>query len=345
MLFEAWSSSELGLLKNRIAMAPMTRSFSSLDHRAATQAESYYGVRAESGAALILTEGIIVDPTGDGYLDVPYLCNSQQAESWKPIIDRVHKAESKIIAQLWHCGRISHEDFTGGVPPLSSMNEAAEGVNRQNNKPYGIPRAMETEEGAIVVRQFTDAARLACSVGFDGVEIHAGHGYLIDQFLDGNLNKRTDRYGGSVSNRCRLLFEIVESVTKVIASDKIIVRLSPRREVGPKTVEYAELHSMLTELAQGLWERGVRIVDISNAHARYAPNSGEIIRIFRPFWRGLIIGGASLSLEDAQQEVRSGMLDLVTWGRSFIANPDLAKKMQDHEPLKDFDRQMLQHMV
>lgn len=317
----------------------MTRNFSPA-HLATEATAAYYARRAQGGAGLILTEGVIVDPSADGYVDVPHIHTADQAASWKPVIEAVQQAGSRIYCQLWHCGRISHADFTGGLPPVSSTGRAAEGMNRQNGKPFGEPRALEAAEMPDIYRQFVRAAELAMGAGFDGVELHMGHGYLVDQFLDARVNDRTDAYGGTVENRCRFALELVEAVLAAVPAKKVAARISPSRFMG-EIYDWPDMDDMLAYLVPSLWERGLRVLDISCANADYSETAGRAVRIVRPLWPGVIMGGASLARGQAEAEVQAGLLDLVTWGRAFIANPDFVARLADGRDLAEFDRDML----
>ena len=166
----------LGNVRNRVVMAAMTRGFADANHHATKLMLSYYEKRAQNKVGLILTEGVVIHASGDGYNGVPHISTLEQAESWRPIIESVHNAGSKIICQLWHCGRISHSDYTEGFPPVSSTSIQAEGINRQNNKPYGHPSALDAVGIKTVQDYYVIAANNALSVGFDGVQLHLGHG-------------------------------------------------------------------------------------------------------------------------------------------------------------------------
>lgn len=326
--------------KNRIAMSAMTRGFADAEHKATEQMREYYQKRAAGGAGLILTEGIVIDITGDGYNNVPHMANSEQSRSWKSVTDAVHTHGTKIFCQLWHCGRISHSDYTGGKPPVSSTNIAAEGLNRQNNKSFGQPVALD-ERGIHEVHDFyLRAAQLSLDAGFDGIQLHLGHGYLADQFFDARINDRTDKYGGSVQNRCRFALELVEKVLSKFPGEKVMIRISPSREMG-SLYEWPDLDQMLDYLIPAFWSLGVRLLDISCARADYYKTSGKIIRRVRPTWKGCLIGGASLTADQAEAEVAEGLLDMVTWGRTFIANPDLAERIRLRTPWLPFDAAML----
>lgn len=331
-------------VKNRVVMSAMTRSFADANHCATDQIRAYYERRAASGTGLILTEGVVVHPTADGYNNVPHMATAAQSESWKPVIAGVHKHGAKIFCQLWHCGRISHEDYTGGVPPVSSTDVAAEGINRQNGKPYGKPTAL-TPEGIQEVHGYVvDAAKRAIGAGFDGVQLHLGHGYLADSFFDSRINTRTDAYGGSVENRCRFALEQIAALMAVLPASQVIVRISPSRDMGG-IYDWPDLNAMLDHLIPAMYALGVRLLDISCARADYYQTSGRVIRMVRPHWPDVLIGGASLSQTQAEQELADGYLDLVTWGRSFIANPDLVAKIRDARVWAEFDPKQLSELV
>ena len=342
-MFDPFEIEPLGEMKNRIVMSAMTRNFSP-DHVATEKTVKYYEARAAGGAALILTEGVIVHSTADGYVDVPHIQTPEQAHSWRPVVDAVHRAGAKIFCQLWHCGRISHSDFTGGVPPVSSTHQAAAGMNRQNGKPFGTPRALGAEEMPDIYGMFANSARLALDAGFDGVQVHMGHGYLVDQFFDARVNDRKDRYGGTVENRCRFALELLECVLAAVPKEKVMARISPSRDMGG-IYDWPDLEEMIEHLIPTFDGMGLRMLDISCAAADYFATSGRVVRMARPLWPACLIGGASLTQGQAEGEVENGLLDLVTWGRSFIANPDFGARLADGRPVKEFDRAMLAELI
>ncbi|CAA7621640.1 alkene reductase [Magnetospirillum sp. UT-4] len=328
----------LGPVQSRVAMAAMTRSFAA-DHLATQAMLDYYRRRAADGVGLILTEGVIIHRSGDGYNNTPHIETDAQAESWRPVVAAVQAAGARIACQLWHCGRISHSDYTGAAP-VSSTSRAAEGINRQNDKPFGTPRALEAGEMATVYGYYTDAAKRALAVGFDAVQLHFGHGYLADQFLDARVNDRTDSYGGSVENRCRFVLECLEAVMAAVPAGRVMVRISPSREMnGP--YDWPDMEAMLDHLLPAFAARGLRMLDISCAAADYHKTSGRVIRMVRPKWQGLLIGGASLTPEQGEAELRDGLVDMVTWGRALIANPDFVSRVRSGRGLEAFDRAML----
>jgi N-ethylmaleimide reductase len=338
-LFTAAQVPVLGPVQSRTVMAAMTRSFAP-DHLANAAMARYYARRAEGGVGLILTEGTIVHPSGDGYRDVPHIATDPQAESWRPVVAAVQAAGGRIFSQLWHCGRISHPDFTGGVAPVSSTARAAEGINRQNDKPFGQPRALDAREMPDIYEMFAAAARRALAVGFDGVQLHMGHGYLVDQFFDARVNDRTDAYGGSVEGRCRFALELLDHVLAAVPAAKVMVRISPSREMGG-LYDWPDLEAMIAYLIPQFAARGLRMLDVSCAGSDYSATAARVVRLVRPLWSGLLIGGASLGTTQAEAEHAAGLLDMVTWGRALIANPDLVRRLRDGDEPVAFDRSML----
>jgi 2,4-dienoyl-CoA reductase-like NADH-dependent reductase (Old Yellow Enzyme family) len=319
-------------LKNRVVMSAMTRGFS--ENKLCTEEmEQYYVRRAKNDIGCIITEGIIIDPSGDGYNNVPHISSIEQAESWRKTINAVHDCNAKIVAQLWHCGRISHSDYTGGIAPVSSTNIAASGINRQNNKPFGKPEALEQSGIKEIIQKFVHSTKLALDCGFDAVEIHMANGYLIDQFLDSRVNDRTDNYGGSVENRCRFAIELLSVLIETFGPERIIIRISPSRFMGG-IYNWPDMDEMLSFFVQSIKKIGLKIIDITCANADYYETSGPVIRRFRELgWDGVIIGGASLTLEQANNEIKESHVDLVTWGRSILANVEFVSKLKNNEEL------------
>ena len=335
---------KVGSIKNRVVMSAMTRGFANNDHSCNSEILKYYERRAKNGVGLIITEGIIVHPSGDGYNNVPHLFTKEQMMGWKKVVQSIHQYETKIYAQLWHCGRISHSDYTNGFDVVSSTNKQASGINRQNNKPYGIPRALKSDEMNKIYKMFNHSSNLAMDAGFDGVEIHMGHGYLIDQFLDGNVNDRGDNYGGSIKNRIRFAVELLDSVIKNIGYERVMVRISPSRMMGG-LYEWPDAIDMLKELLKEFNLCGLRQLDISCANSNYFETSGKIIRQIRNLWPHLLIGGASLTVEEAENEINSGYLDLVTWAKAILANPDFVKLIENNLPIKSFNDKMRNTLI
>lgn len=327
-------------LKNRVVMAPMTRCFSGPNHIPTNLMRDYYARRAEKGVGLILTEGTVIHPSGDGYPDVPYIFNREQIEGWKKVTEQVHIFHAPIFCQLWHCGRISHPGFLDGKLPVSSSAVKPDGVTSRSKKPYVTPRALELSEIPQIADQFAQGAKNALAAGFDGIEIHGGHGYLIDQFLDSRINQRTDAYGGSIENRCRFLLDVVKSVLSVYGSERTILRISPSREMDG-LYEWPDMKEMLGYLIPQLSQIGLRILDVSCARSDYFKTSGKVVRLIRADWHHKIISGASLTMAQADEEIKNGLIDLVTYGRQLLANPDFVELLHEGKEPIPFQAEML----
>jgi N-ethylmaleimide reductase len=335
-LLNPYDSNYLGTLKNRVVMSAMSRGFAGSNHTCTDNIAAYYERRAKDGVALILTEGIVIHPSADGYNNVPHLNTNAQADSWKDAVARVQNTGSKIFAQLWHCGRISHPDFTGGTTIVSSTNIKAEGINRQNGKGFGTPRALETSEIPQIFEMYLNAANNAFEAGFDGIEIHMGHGYLIDQFFDARINDRSDKYGGSVENRCRIAVELIKILIDKFGPEKVMIRISPSREMGG-LYEWQDLEEMLNYFILKISDIGLRLLDVSCAAADYYQTSGKVIRMIRKYWNHFLVAGASLSFEQANKEINEGYLDMVTWGRFILSNPDFISRIKEGKELQEFN--------
>jgi N-ethylmaleimide reductase len=216
-------------LKNRIVLAPMTRSRAGEERLPNELMAKYYCQRASAG--LLITEATVISPQANGWLNTPGIYNAAQTAGWKQVVEAVHKKGTPIFLQLWHCGRASHSSFLGGkqlpVAPSAIKIEGDEIHTANGKQPYEVPRALETDEVQGIVEDYLFAANRAKEAGFDGVEIHAANGYLIDEFLESKTNRRTDRYGGSIENRFRFLKEIVEAITTIWPANRVGVRLSP----------------------------------------------------------------------------------------------------------------------
>jgi N-ethylmaleimide reductase len=345
MLFQSFESKYIGKLKNRVVMSAMTRNFADNNHCATNAMKDYYVRRAKDGVALLLTEGLVIHPSADGYKNVPHLSNIEQSVSWKKVTEAIHNTDSKIFAQLWHCGRISHEDFTGGLRPVSASSVRAEGINRQNNKLYAVPRALETSEINEIYKYYLNSAHLAFAAGFDGVQLHLGHGYLADSFFDSQINLREDQYGGNIPNRCRFAVELVEKFISIFGEKKVIVRISPSREVNGIIFSWPNLDQMISHLISEFDRIGLRMIDVSSARANYYETSGLIIKKIRPIWPHFIIGGSSLSENQAINELAEGYVDMVTWGRAILANPDFITRLKKKQDLLPMHPDMLNNLL
>lgn len=331
-----WTHPLLGALQSRVVMTAMTRSFAGPGHVATAAMADYYARRAAHGVGLILTESTAIHPSGEGFPDGPQMDTQEQVASWRTVVEAVHDAGSPIFSQLLHAGRISHPDYTDGAELVSSTDRPAGGINRRNNKPYGTPRRLQISEIPSIYDLFRRAAVNALEAGFDGVEVHLAHGYIADQFLDSRVNDRSDDYGGSVEKRCRFALELTEIILKECGVARTMVRISPSREMGG-LYDWPDLPDMMQYLIPALDQLGLRMLDVSCARSEYYATSGRVIREIRPLWPHLLLGGASLTTELAQAELDQGLVDMVTYGRLLLANPDFVEKVRDGRALVPFE--------
>ena len=307
-------------LRNRIWMAPLTRlRADGTGGRPSALMADYYRQRASAG--LILTEATPVDPLGIGYTNVPGIWSDEHVEGWKAVTTAVHEAGGRIFMQLWHVGRISDPSFHDGAALVAPSAIAAKGHVSllRPQRPYPVPRALETREVAGVVDAFRKGAENAKRAGFDGVEVHGANGYLLDQFLQDGSNKRTDQYGGPVENRARLLLEVVDAAISVWGADRVGVHLSPRMD--SHDMGDSDPKATFGHVAR---ELGARKIAFILAREAQKPDSlgPELKRLFG----GLYVANEGFTRESAEAILAAGEADAVAWGKLFIANPDLPKR-------------------
>ncbi|TWV99705.1 alkene reductase [Chitinophaga pinensis] len=325
-------------LSNRVVMAPMSRRRSSNGIPGAT-ANIYYRQRA--GAGLIIAENSAVAANGIGYLDAPGIYNEVQKTAWKKVVDEVHAANGKIFIQLVHTGRIghplNHENSAQLVAP--SVVRAAGEMRVPGNLHLSIPAPLElsTAETQEMVQAFVTAALNAIEVGFDGVEVHGAHGFLIEQFLHPHTNHRTDQYGGSMTNRARFLLEVTQGIADAIGKERTGIRLSPFAVLNDLPAYKDELatHQYITA---ALEEMGILYIHLSSQPLNgQASITEDYIRDVRSrFSRLLIVAGAHTAAS-AEALLQAGLVDLVAFGRPFIANPDLVERFRQNKPLSPGD--------
>lgn len=322
-------------LANRIVMAPLTRSRADEvagDIPGSAMNIEYY--RQRSGAGLIISEGTQVSPVGKGYMATPGIYSDEQVEGWKKIVSAVHAAGSKIVAQIWHVGRITHPDLTGGAQPVAPSAIAPKVVAYTHNGKVEVPvpHALSREEIAGVVAEFRRAARNARRAGFDGVEIHGANGYLIDQFLRDGANHRSDEYGGSVENRARFALEIVDAVVAEIGAGRVGIRLSPLTPFNDLTD--SDPQAMFGYLVEELNKRGIAFIHfIEGATGGPRDVPGFDYAWARKAFKGAYIANNGYDREMAIDAVESGRADAISFGRLFIANPDLVERLKRAAPL------------
>ncbi|KAL5572366.1 hypothetical protein UlMin_021963 [Ulmus minor] len=344
-------------LSHRVVLAPMTRC-RALNGIPQPALAEYYAQRSTEGGFLI-TEGTLISNTAAGFPHVPGIYSEEQVEAWKKIVDAVHAKGSVIFCQLWHVGRASHEVYQpGGGSPISSTNRPISKRWRilLPDGSYGIypkPRAIEAYEILDVVEHYRRAAINAIRAGFDGIEIHGAHGYLIDQFLKDGINDRTDEYGGTIENRCRFLLQVVQAVASAIGADSVGVRISPAidhldaMDSDPLGLGLAVIER-LNKLQQKL---GSRLTYLHVTQPRYTaygqtesgrPGSEEeeahLIRTLRKAYQGSFICSGGFTRELGMQALKDGDADLVSYGRLFISNPDLVLRFKLDAPLTKYNR-------
>lgn len=321
-------------LPNRLVMAPMTRNRAVAGNVPGELIATYYEQRASAG--LIVTEATQVAPEGIGYPSTPGIHTRDQVAGWRRVTDRVHGAGGRIFLQLWHVGRISHPLFQpGGTLPVapSAIAPAGSTYTPEGSKPFVTPRALRTEEIPRIVEQFRQGARHALEAGFDGVELHAANGYLPDQFLRDGTNRRKDAYGGSVENRSRFLLEIVRELVAVWGADRVGVRLSPSGTFND--MRDSDPLATFGHAVRQLDRLGIvylHLVEGNEADLRHGATIVPTEDLRALFRRTLIVNG-NYDAERAKETLEDGPADLVSFGRLFLANPDLPRRLRERAPL------------
>ncbi|RKZ17321.1 alkene reductase [bacterium] len=351
--------------RNRIAMAPCTRCMSP-GAMPGDDVAAYYERRAADGVGLLISEGTVICARGNGYPDVPGIYNEQQIQAWKGVTDRVHAAGGRIACQIWHVGAVAHPVTTGGALPESPSGISPTGDIRRLRKPdgsyeqYGQSEAVGEQRILELIDLYRQAARNAVDAGFDMVEIHGAHGYLIDAFINLNTNQRDDDWGGQ--QRTRFAREVARAVVDEIGAGRTLMRISPVMNVGGEGWQRPQetLPQLLTELAQS----GLRILHISNLDYDEAiipgplagPGNGAgaasdaarkvpLHEAARALWQGQLIGVGSLSPERADRAISEGEVDVAAFGRALIANPDLVSRIRAGKALAAYDPALLEQLI
>ena len=340
-LFQPVSISALAL-KNCIVMAPLTRSRSSEAGVPPDYAAAYYAQRAEAG--LIVSEATNISAQARGYALTPGIWNDAQVAAWRPVTDAVHEKGGLIVLQLWHTGRISHPDLQpgGGLPVApSAIKPAGQAFTATGMQDHVTPRALETDEIPGIVNDYRHAAQCSKDAGFDGVEIHSANNYLLEQFIRDSTNLRTDRYGGSIENRLRFPLEVVSAVTEIWGGERVGIRISPTTTMPGET----KLDSTVME-TYGAYLDGLAAHNLAYVHTiegvtqqtREAP-AGVDFQALRQRFRGAWIANNNFTAETAEQDLESGKADAISFGRPFLANPDLVHRLKTGAPLADAPKQ------
>ncbi|KAG0589341.1 hypothetical protein M758_1G013600 [Ceratodon purpureus] len=331
-------------LHHRVALAPLTRC-RSYNHLPQPHAVLYYSQRTTPGG-LLISEATGISDDCHGYPHTPGIQTDEEVEAWKPIVKAVHDKGGIFICQIWHTGRVSHTSYQpGGAPPVSSTNRAiAKGEvtlpTGVGTAPFSTPRALKTEEIPTYVEMFRVAARRSIEAGFDGVELHGAHGYLIEQFLKSSVNDRTDKYGGSLENRLRFLLEIVEAVSEEIGADRLGVRISPFTDYAES--EDADAVALGVAIAEAL--NKFNLLYLHCVEPRVAKNDTHFIETDRTLWpvrnafKGSFLSAGGFNRAEGNDAIRTGRADVVVFGRHFLANPDLPKRLAMCAPFNKYDR-------
>ncbi|MDP4023620.1 alkene reductase [Methylobacterium sp. NEAU 140] len=324
--------------KNRIFMAPLTRGRADRAHVPTPIMAQYYAQRA--GAGLILSEATGISQEGLGWPYAPGVWSDAQVDAWRPVVRAVHEAGGKIVCQLWHMGRMVHPDFLGGEKPVSSSTHAAPDAAHTyaGKKPYGAPRALAIDEIPRILSDYERATANALAAGFDGVQIHAANGYLIDQFLRDTPNDRTDAYGGPIANRVRLLREVAEAVAGVAGPERTGVRLSPNGAI--QGTNDSDPEPLFVAAAEALAGIGIAFLEMREpgpegtfGKADHPPIAPAMRRVFG----GPMILNADYDAASGQRVLDAGEADAIAFGRTFLANPDLPERFAKGAPLNQDD--------
>lgn len=328
-------------LRNRIVMAPMTRSMATSEFVPTRAMADYYGSRADVG--LIIAEATIISPMAQGYPNTPGLYSEEQIEGWKNVTDNVHRNGGKIFAQIWHCGRVSHPYYLDGELPMAPSAVALHGrVPRSNDLKYGMPREMTEAEIFNVIQEFAQAAANARKAGFDGVELHGANGYLLDQFLHWETNRRNDAWGGTPEKMARFLFDVIDAVKKEITH--VAVRLSP---VGHQHLDLNEDDKIISDyVLQRLNQYDLTYIHTgSHNDIPFEYIDGTVTQYIRSLYQGTVIACGGYSAESARDTLHRGDADLIAIGRPLIANPDYIEKVHTNQLLTGYSVEMLNELV
>lgn len=334
-------------LKNRIVMPPMTRSRASQPGNMANEMMAeYYAQRTTAG--LIVAEGTQISPLGQGYAWTPGIYTPEQIAGWKKVTAAVHNKGGVIFAQLWHVGRVTHPDNIGGEQPISSSAIKAENVkvfiDNGMQAPGFVdvvePREMTKSDIKQVVEEYRQAARNALEAGFDGIELHAANGYLINQFIDSEANNRSDEYGGSIENRLRFLGEVVAAMVDAIGAERVGVRLAPFTSLNG-TVDATPVETY-TAAAALLNTHKIVYLHVAEVDWDDAPDTPRSFKqALRAAYQGVLIYAGRYNAEKAEQTISEGVADMIGFGRPFVANPDLPNRIKNGYPLAEHDADTL----
>lgn len=334
--------------RNRIAMAPCTRCFSE-DYKPTQEMAEYYGRRADDGVGLLISEGTVICERGNGYPGAPGIWCDEQVEAWRAVTDRVHAGGGAIACQIWHVGAIAHPRTTGGVLPEGPAGVSPEGEIKRLRRPdgeherYGKSEAVDEARIGELIALYRRAAANALAAGFDGVEIHGAHSYLIDQFINLHFNRREDAWGGE--QRCRFAGEVTRGVVEEIGAGRTIFRFSPGMSVAGEG--WRQPGPTLALLLETLKAAGLTILHASNLdydEAVFPATEGELLPLHaatRKLWSGPLIGVGGLEPDRADVALSDGEIDMAAFGRALIANPDFVSRVRQGRDLREYAPEML----
>lgn len=323
------------MLRNRVVMAALTRTRAGTAHRANALMAEYYAQRASGG--LIITEATMVDPSASAFIAEPGIYSAEHAAAWRQVTEAVHARGGLIQMQLWHPGRATHPDINGGAQPVSSTARAIPDatVHTPTGKhPYPVPRALRTDEIPGIVELFRQGAVNAKAAGFDGVQLHGAHGYLLDQFLRDGANDRTDAYGGSLQNRARLLFEVIDAAIGVFGAGRVGVRISPL--VGFNGMSDSNPQELVAYVAEQAQARKLGHFELR--HEQWdRPEEIALQKIARRAFHGCLLLNGGFDGASGEAAVSEGRADAIVYGKHYLANPDLPERIAARAPLNAFD--------
>lgn len=324
-------------LPNRIMMAPLTRGRATKEAVPTAMMADYYAQRADAG--LIISEATGISREGLGWPYAPGLWSEQQVEGWKPVTDAVHRAGGRIVAQLWHMGRLVHPDLGGGQPIApSAITAPHRALTYDGRKDYVEPRAMSLPDIERVIGDYARAARNAIAAGFDGVQIHGANGYLVDQYLRDNSNQRDDDYGGPIANRLRFMRDVAEAVIAEVGAGRTGIRLSPIGE--SQGANDSDNHALFSAAAAALETLGVPWIELREPGPNSTFRAAEeppVSPAMRRAYSGKMVLNSDYVGDSARAKLAEGVADAISFGRTFIANPDLVERIRTGAPLNEWD--------
>ncbi|MBN8503509.1 MAG: alkene reductase [Burkholderiales bacterium] len=333
MLFEPLQMGALRL-PNRVLMAPLTRARAGRTHIANALMAEHYAQRASAG--LLIAEATMVAADGCAFTGEPGIYSEACVAGWRLVTDAVHAAGGRIVLQIWHPGRAAHSSLNDGVQPVSSGEVAIQGlINTPAGKqPYEVPRRLRDEELPGIVEQFRLGTRRAMAAGFDGVQIHGAHGYLIDQFLRDGVNDRQPPYGGGLANRLRLLLDVIDAAIEEAGADRVGLRISPL--VGAHDLRDSDPEALVRAIACALDVRSIGHLELRHGD-QAAPAERAIAAVARQHFRGTLLLNGGFDAVSAEAALQEGRADAIVFGRAFIANPDLVDRLREGVFLADYE--------